>query len=137
MRGVSVRDSAGFFSAVVFLSFALLASGCSKNYFAARYYLYRAGQKFYETDNKLRRIKKIPFEERKRFYAVACDFYLKAYRADRGVFSLDEIEHAMQSCESGEDSTASDIFQKFQQDYERKHPVESDYGMIAVPSGDG
>ncbi len=105
--------------------------GCSGSHVKAKYYLYRAGQSFYETDNKLRRIQKMPFDARKPFYRNACDYYLKAYKADRHVFNLEEIEHALQSCESADVTNAAILFQQFEAAYEKKHPVEADYGMIS------
>lgn len=114
--------------AVLALSFT--AGGCSKDHLSARYYLYRAGQIYYKTDNEMRRVKRVPFEERKPHYGEACQLYFKAFQLDSNVFSLDEIEHALQSCESAEMQELANAFADFYAVYQEEHPVESDYGFV-------
>ncbi len=116
-----------------FLSF--WAGGCSRRYLSARIYLYRAGQAFYQTDNKLRRIKKLSFDERKKYYGDACKLYDKAYQSDKSVFNLDEIEHALQCCESADNREVTGRLQDFYAVYQAEHPVESEYGL--APGGGG
>ena len=118
---------------IFLLAAALAAGGCSQQYVTAQLYLYRAGQAFYKTDNQLRRIKKLSFDERKKYYDGACQLYYKALLRDRRVFNLDEIEHALQCCESAEQHEITTAFQNFYAAYQVAHPVESDYGL--VPSG--
>ena len=110
-------------------------AGCSRRYWSARIYLYRAGQAFYQTDNKLRRIKKLSFNDRKKHYGVACQLYDKAYEMDKGAFNLDEIEHALQCCESAENRQVTEKLQDFYAVYQAQHPVESEYGL--APGGGG
>jgi len=114
------------------LGFLMLASlGCSGQSVSARFYLYRAGQAFYKTDNTLRRVKHMPFEERKKYYSGACKLYYKAFQLDSSVFNLDEIEHALQSCESGDEKEMNEAFLSFYEVYQAEHPVESEYGMMS------
>lgn len=117
---------------VLCVSAALACAGCSRQYLMARIYLYRAGQVFYKTDNHLRRIKKLPFDERKKHYGGACMLYFKAFQTERRVFNLDEIEHALQCCESAENQQVTGEFQDFYAAYQAAHPVESEYGLVPV-----
>ncbi len=115
---------------VLFFLAVFALTGCSPGHISARVYLYRAGQSFYKTDNKLRRIQKMPFEERKKYYGEACRLYFKAFQLDSSVFNLDEIEHALQCCESSEEHAITAALQDFYALYQSEHPVESDYGMM-------
>lgn len=126
-----------FFLPGFFVFSSLFFFGCSRQEVSARVYLYRAGQVYFKTDNTLRRVKRMPFEQRKKFYAEACTLYYKAFQIDSGVFDLDEIEHALQCCESGDRAEISEAFQNFYEVYQAEHPVESEYGMISGGVSDG
>lgn len=73
----------------------------------------------------------MPFEERKKFYGEACRLYYKSFQLDSRVFNLDEIEHALQCCESGDEYDMTEAFQNFYEVYQAEHPVESEYGMMS------
>ena len=73
----------------------------------------------------------MPFEERKKYYSGACKLYYKAFQLDSRVFDLDEIEHALQCCESGDEYEMNEAFQNFYVVYQAEHPVESEYGMMS------
>jgi len=110
----------------------MLASfGCSGEKVSARFYLYRAGQVYYKTDNNLRRVQHMPFEDRKKFYGEACRLYYKAFQLDSSVFHLDEIEHALQCCESADMIDMNEAFHNFYDVYQAEHPIESEYGMMS------
>jgi len=111
-----------------------LLAGCSSDQFKARVLLYQAGQLYYKTDNQFRRIQHMPFQERKRFYAQACQLYYRAFQLNSEVFHMDEIEHALQCCESGEESERTEAFQNFYEVYQAEHPIESAYGLVSGAS---
>ena len=73
----------------------------------------------------------MPFEARKKFYGEACRLYYKAFELDSRVFNLDEIEHALQCCESADEYDMNEAFQNFYEVYQAEHPVESEYGMVS------
>ena len=74
------------------------------------------------------RVKKIPYEERLRYYREACSNFSKAHESDPRSFSLSRIETAADSCMRVEDSEAEEKFRAFGEKYAREHPTEVEFG---------
>ena len=108
----------------------LLAFGCSKGYWLAKFYLFRAENTFSKAYTL--KAKKVSYEKRLKYYRQACQDFLRAYDRDSQVFSLYRIETAAESCERVGDYETEEIFREFQERYTQEHPVEAEYGD-AVP----
>lgn len=104
----------------------VLASGCSKDYLLAKYYLIQA------EDNYVRayelRIKPELAERRMKHYEKAHDYFLKAYQLNKKIFNLIKIDQAHDTCLRVEDREGAAIFQKFAEEYSAAHPTEAEYG---------
>ncbi len=112
--------------ALIFLLIAFCTAGCSKDKIIATYYVTKAEdlyQKAYEM-----RVKPGNEEKRKEIYRKAQQYFLKAYQADRNVFTLNRIEQAHDVCLRLEDNVNADIFAQFAQEYSEQHPSEAEYG---------
>lgn len=112
------------------LGAALFAAGCSRESWQAKIYIVKAenaSMKGYAL-----RIKKVPSEERLKYYRVSCAYFLKAYDLAPSIFTLQRIEMAADACLRVKDYDGEAIFQAFAEKYVAEHPTESEYGD-AVP----
>ena len=105
---------------------------CSKQNWKARFSIYRAEQIYWKANYTLKS-RKVSFEDRKPYYAKACEYFLKALESDPSVFHGARIEEASQSCASGDMREASFRFEEVYHDYCKKHPKECEYGELAPP----
>lgn len=108
------------------LASLLLLTGCSKEYFAAKYYMVKA-ENAYNKAHAMR-VKTMPREERLAVYREARDCFLKAYQSSPGIFNLNLIELAHDACLRVGDQEGVELFAKFAQEYSSKHPTEVEYG---------
>ena len=115
----------------IFLALLLtfLFVGCSVPTWLAKIYMVKAENAFSE-GYALRIKKNIPYEERLKYYHVACDNFLKAYRFNPSIFTLYRIELAADSCLRVENQDGVELFRKFEEEYAKKHPKEVKYGDV-------
>ena len=111
---------------VFIVSLLFLLLGCSRLSWLAEIYMVKAEKEF-EKAHSLR-IKKIPYEERLRYYRDACHFFLKAYDYDSRIFTLNRIYLASESCLRIEDRESEKKFRQFEEEYVKQHPKEAEYG---------
>ena len=82
----------------------------------------------FATAHALRTTKKVPYEERLKYYHTACDYFYKAYRYDKKTFTLNRIESAGESCLRIENFEREKEFREFEETYIKAHPDEATYG---------
>lgn len=109
------------------LAVILTSLGCSKLTWIAKIYVVRAE----DTASKahaMRIDKKVPAGVRLKLYHQACTDFLRAYRYDPSVFTLNRIEMASDTCLRVEDFKNANMFRDFEEEYVKKHPNEAKYG---------
>ena len=112
------------------LFFLLLAAGCSKKDWMAKLYAMKADSAISEAS--MLKEKKVPYEGRVKFYASACDYFLKAYESDSRVFTLSRIEEAADVCWRAGNKETEEVFKVFEESYIKEHPKEYEYGDSGV-----
>ncbi len=115
------KKSAMNHAALLFL-LVILLTGCGKNYWLAKYYLYVAEQNNYKAH--VLRTKKDVAEEQRKYHRKACDYFLKAYAADTNAFNFIRCEYAAQSCEWVDDFNSSHQFRMLQQQFQEPEEYE-------------
>lgn len=108
-----------------FLVFFVLA-GCSKEYTFAKFHMAQADEAFYQA-HKLR-TKKGADEKRLRYYRDACSHFKQAYSLEPKLFTLYNIDSAIEACTRINDFESKEMFQRFQELYVQEHPVEAENG---------
>jgi len=111
---------------MLILIVSVLASGCSKEYFLAKYYLIQAEDAYVKAYEL--RVKPEQAEQRMGEYRKAHDNFLKAYHLNKSIFNLIKIDQAHDTCLRLEDKEGADLFQKFAEEYAKEHPTEAEYG---------
>jgi hypothetical protein len=110
-----------FFSFIIFFT-AIVLAGCSKQFLTAKYCLFRAEDLNFK--GYMAQYKDISREKRLAIYRKSCDYFLKAYQADKKVFDRTRIYFATDSCTRVEDSKAITLFDSFEAEYMKTHPDE-------------
>ncbi|MBI4115335.1 MAG: hypothetical protein HY447_02035 [Candidatus Omnitrophica bacterium] len=112
---------------IVLLGFFLLMSlGCSGRDWLAKFYLVKAEDLHLKAYSL--RLKKVPYEERLKYYRQACGYFQKAYRLNPRAFTLFRIESAAESCLRVKNTEGEEEFKRFLEDYAKAHPTEVEYG---------
>lgn len=106
--------------------FIFAQMGCAGDYWAAQFYVWQAENSF-DQGYKMKE-KKAPYEERVPYYQIACDYYLKAFSKNTGVFTFGKIEQALDSCWRAENQEGEEVFSAFAEEYAKEHPKEVEYG---------
>lgn len=78
--------------------------------------------------HSLRVKKEIPYEERLKYYRIACDNFHRAFRQQKEAFTLARIELAAESCLRIRDLDREKEFREFEEAYIQTHPDEAKYG---------
>lgn len=112
----------------IFLS-SFILMGCQKQV-SAKFYMARAGEAFYNA-HKLR-TKKGSEEKRLEYYRNACSHFKQAHQLNPDLFTLYHIDSAIEACTRVDDSENKKIFQEFQDEYIREHPIEAEHGDAGV-----
>ncbi len=104
--------------------------GCSKRNWTAKIYIVLA-------ENGIDRVhqlkaRKVPYEERIKYYRGACHHFSKAYEEDRTVFTLNRIEIAADACWRAQELDKEEMFKAFELQYAKEHPQEYEYGDAGV-----
>ena len=76
----------------------------------------------------LRTQKGVAYDQRLKYYRVACEQFSKAYRSDKNSFTLNRIQSASESCLRIENYEQEKLFQDFEEEYVKAHPDEVKYG---------
>ena len=121
-----MKNRSKFFAFLLLASLLPLTIGCSKEQLLGKYYMAKA-ENAYNKAHALR-VKNIPIEERLKIYRQAHDYFFKAYRIDPKGFNLNLIESAHDTCLRIQDRQGAEIFERFAQEYSKKHPTEVEYG---------
>jgi len=112
--------------ALIFLM--LIISGCSKNDWMAKYYLFQAENAFNKAYSL--RVKTGAETDRANHYRKAHDYFLKAYSIGPKFFTLTKIEQAYDTCLRLEDQPSAELFRQFGDEYAAAHPKEVEYGDV-------
>lgn len=107
-----------------------LFGGCSKRNWTAKIYVVMAENKM-DSAQQLK-AKKVPYEERMKYYRKACNHFSRAYESDRTVFTLNRIEAAVDACWRAQESDKEETFKAFELQYAKEHPREYEYGDAGV-----
>ncbi len=113
---------------------SLAVSACTPQHVQARFYLVKADDAYTKAYN-LRVRKDVTSEERNKYYVIAREYFLKAYRKDPSVFTLGQIDKAVDACLRLEDQENVKLFEDFAQQYAKKHPTEAEYGDATLLLG--
>lgn len=107
------------------------ALGCSKTDWLAKFYVVKAENAY--SKGYVIRLKKVPYEERLKYYRAACSYFLKAYHLNPDVFTLERIGAARESCMRVKDAPSEEEFIRFEEKYAKGHPTEAEYGDSVPP----
>ena len=107
---------------------ASVFSGCSKDFFWARVLMFKAEGAYDKAYRMKYKFKEIGYDDRLKVYGQACELFHEAYRRDSGVFTLNRIYAAQDSCARVQDQDKISDFDLFIQEYIQTHPKEYDYG---------
>jgi len=113
----------------LFLMLGLLG-GCSKRNWTAKIYVVMAENEM-DRAHQLK-AKKIPYEERMKYYRNACKNFSTAYDQDLTVFTLSRIEIAVDACWRAQEFGKEELFKAFEFQYAKDHPTEYEYGDAGV-----
>jgi hypothetical protein len=106
-------------------------SGCSKEHWRAKYYLFKAEQAF-EAATRKRNVDKMSHDELRGDYQKACDLFARAYAIDQNVFYLYHIQNGMDACWRSGDGFKQEKLERFEKQYVRDHPKEAEYGDMGL-----
>ncbi|MFA6600065.1 MAG: hypothetical protein WC352_05010 [Candidatus Omnitrophota bacterium] len=111
-------------------------SGCSQDFWKAKYYLFKAESAFEKAEHK-RTVQKIPHDQLRGEYARACDDFVRAYIVNPKVFFLYHIQHGIDACWRGGESFNQEKMERFEKSYMKEHPVEAEYGEMGLGGLEG
>ncbi len=110
---------------------SIAAGGCSRNYWPALFEMFIA-ESAHQKGAALATQKGADPKERLKHYRTACEHFKKAYDRNPGIFTLNRILSAAESCAWIEDHAGEGLFSEFSDRYVREHPDEAEYGDAGV-----
>ena len=110
----------------IFALFCL--SACSKQAWLAKIYMVKAEEAFSKAHAMRVKKNEASYGKRLKYYKIACDNFAKAYRWNRGAFTLNRIDEASETCLRVEDLKNEQMFRQFEEEYAQNHPDEAKYG---------
>lgn len=119
------------FSLLLLIPF--LAGGCSLISWSARFFMFQA-EEAYNKAYELRHTR-VAYEERIKYYRIACRAFSRAYDIDEHLFTLNRINFAIESCMRVGDTESEKKLQDFEERYAREHPKEVEYGEAGFMIG--
>ena len=111
-----------FHSFLFCLFFVFLFTGCGRNFWLAKYYVYVAEQHNYKAH--VLRTKKEAQAEMLKYQRKSCECFKKAYALDKSVFNFVRCEYASQSCDWVGDMEGAQFFRTVQQNYQEPEEME-------------